>query len=265
MHKNKEPYLSLYKILGFYPDDLSIYKLAFVHKSSIHKMNYEEGYNNERLEFLGDAILEAAVTDYLYKNCEGKREGFLSEVRSKIVQRTALDRVAAEFGIEKLMIYSKRQSRGRKHIFGNALEALIGAVYLDQGYDVCYRFITNEILHKHIDLQKLAREGMNPKTRLFELGRKHGILFEFELLDYSGNVRGSSFFYSVVVSCGKQIGGGSGGTKKESEVNAARNVLEKIQKDKTFLDEIIEWSKQMGYNYDDPTFETPYEPSDDPE
>lgn len=265
MHKDKEPYLSLYKILGFYPDDISLYKQALVHKSTSFGMNYKKGDDNERLEFLGDAVLEAVVTAFLYEACEGRREGFLSEVRSKIVQRATLDRVAKEFGIEKMLIYSKRRCRGEKHMFGNALEALIGAVYLDQGYDVCDKFVRNKIIDKHVDLKKFTRERINQKAYLLELGRKHGIVFEFELLDCSSDVRGNSFFYSVVVSCGKQIGGGSGDTKKESERKAALNVLEKMQKDDTLLDRIIEMNKPADSNADDYASQTSYEPPYNPE
>ena len=121
------------EMLGFYPRNIDIYQQALLHKSSSVK---EKGHllNNERLEFLGDAILDAIVADIVYKKFEGKREGFLTNTRSKIVQRETLNRVAVEIGLDKLIKYTTRQSSHNSYMCGNAFEALIGAIYLDRGY-----------------------------------------------------------------------------------------------------------------------------------
>ena len=124
----------------FYPRNIDIYQQALLHKSSSVK---EKGHllNNERLEFLGDAILDAIVADIVYKKFEGKREGFLTNTRSKIVQRETLNRVAVEIGLDKLIKYTTRQSSHNSYMCGNAFEALIGAIYLDRGYRADYREI----------------------------------------------------------------------------------------------------------------------------
>lgn len=263
MHRHEEPYSSLHEVLGFYPDNIELYRQALIHKSLTM---YRRGGNNERMEFLGDAVLSAVVTDFLYENCEGKPEGFLSEMRSKIVQRETLDRVAAELDIGRLMFYSKRSNKNGKHIFGNALEALIGAVYLDQGYGVCYDFVKREILHKHINLHELEREKTNHKSKLLEWGQKNKIEFRFEVVVCRNNIkRGGAFFRSVVVLGGEQIGDGTGVTKKESEQKAAMNVLGKIHSNKTFRGHIIELGKQTESNAGDLADETSCEPPCNPE
>ena len=140
--KDKEPYLCFYRMLGFYPRNIEIYQQALLHKSSSVK---EKGrlLNNERLEFLGDAILDAVVADIVYKKFEGKREGFLTNTRSKIVQRETLNQVAVQIGLDKLIKFTTRQSSHNSYMSGNAFEALVGAIYLDRGYDaVSYTHLT---------------------------------------------------------------------------------------------------------------------------
>ena len=129
--KDKESYFRFYKMLGFYPRNISIYEQALLHKSSSIKSEQGRLLNNERLEFLGDAILDAVVADIVYKKFEGKREGFLTNTRSKIVQRETLNRLAIEIGLDKLIKYSARQSSHNSYMCGNAFEALVGAIYLD--------------------------------------------------------------------------------------------------------------------------------------
>ena len=151
---NKEPYSSLYKILGFYPDNIHLYEQAFLHKSSSVESGDGRWLNNERLEFLGDAVLDAVVADIVYKHFQNKREGFLTNTRSKIVQRETMNRVAVELGLDKMVVYSAKLSSHNNHMYGNALEALIGAIYLDQGYEVCYNFIQNVLIKKHVNQAK---------------------------------------------------------------------------------------------------------------
>ena len=133
--KDKELYLSLYNVIGFYPHDISHYKLALMHKSVMHRNKKGKPLNNERLEFLGDAILDATVGDIVYRHFPGKREGFLTNTRSKLVQRETLNRLANEMGINRLIMSSGRSSSHNSYMGGNAFEALVGAIYLDRGYD----------------------------------------------------------------------------------------------------------------------------------
>ena len=170
---NKEPYSSLYKILGFYPDNIHLYEQAFHHKSSSIESSDGRWLNNERLEFLGDAILDAVVADIVFNHFQNKREGFLTNTRSKIVQRDTLNRVAVELGLEKMVVYSAKVNSHNNYMYGNALEALIGAIYLDQGYEVCYNFIQNVLIKKYVNLETIARKEVNFKSSLIEWSQKN--------------------------------------------------------------------------------------------
>ena len=159
--KDKELYLSLYNVIGFYPHDISHYKLALMHKSVMHRNKKGKPLNNERLEFLGDAILDATVGDIVYRHFPGKREGFLTNTRSKLVQRETLNRLANEMGINRLIMSSGRSSSHNSYMGGNAFEALVGAIYLDRGYDACMRFIERRILGKMINIDRVAYKAVS--------------------------------------------------------------------------------------------------------
>ena len=131
--KDKELYLKLYKILGYLPHDISLYKLALMHKSVARRNVKGRPVNNERLEFLGDAVLDAAVGHIVYEHFPGKREGFLTNTRSKLVQRETLGKLASEMGITDLILSSGRSASHNSYMGGNAFEALVGALYLDHG------------------------------------------------------------------------------------------------------------------------------------
>ena len=131
-HKDRESYFCFYKILGFFPRNIRFYEQALLHKSTSIRSEKGRPLNNERLEFLGDAILDAIVGDIVYKHFEGRREGFLTNTRSKIVQRETLNKLAVEIGLDKLVKYSTRSSSHNSYMYGNAFEAFIGAIYLDQ-------------------------------------------------------------------------------------------------------------------------------------
>ena len=137
--KEKELYSSLYEIIGFYPRNISYYKQALLHKSMAKRNEKGKPMNNERLEFLGDAVLDAVVGDIVYRHFEGKREGFLTNTRSKIVQRETLGRLAQEMGIINLIKSNGHSSSHNSYMGGNAFEALVGAIYLDRGYGACMR------------------------------------------------------------------------------------------------------------------------------
>ena len=150
--KEKELFSSLYAIMGFYPRHIEYYKLALMHKSVARRNAKGKPLNNERLEFLGDAILDAVVGDIVYRHFEGKREGFLTNTRSKLVQRDTLNRLAQEMGIDRLVLTSTRSCSHNSYMGGNAFEALVGAIYLDRGYDSCMRFMQRRILSQLIML-----------------------------------------------------------------------------------------------------------------
>ena len=170
--KDKELYLSLRNIIGFVPRDISHYKMALMHKSVMHRNKKGKPVNNERLEFLGDAILDAAVGDIVYHHFPGKREGFLTNTRSKLVSRETLNRLAVEMGINKLILSSGHSMSHNSYMGGNAFEALVGAIYLDCGYDACMRFLNKRILSQMINIDKVAYKEVNFKSKLIEWSQK---------------------------------------------------------------------------------------------
>jgi ribonuclease-3 len=237
--KDKAPYFALYKILGFYPRKISYYQEALLHKSSSVRTEKGRALNNERLEFLGDAILDAVVADIVYKHFGGKREGFLTNTRSKVVQRETLNHVAVEIGLDKLITYSTRSTSHNSYMCGNAFEALIGAIYLDRGYDYCMYFMEERILGHYINLDKMAYKEMNFKSKLMEWSQKNRIEMEFRLVDQTKDV-GSPVFQSEVIIEQLIAGSGTGYSKKESQQLAAKQALHRLRKDHTFEADINE-------------------------
>jgi ribonuclease-3 len=229
--KNKEPYLSLFNILGFYPNNIKLYEQAFVHRSVSHS-TFGENSNNERLEFLGDAILDAIVADIVFTHFPNKREGFLTNTRSKIVQRDSLNHIALELGIDKKVSSLPYAADHNKYLYGNALEALIGAIYLDQGYARCLQFVQERIIDKYISLNKLAGQEVNFKSRLLEWGQKSRLHIEFDLIETFIDEYGKPVFQTSVSLEGAHLSTGVGNTKKESQQMAAKTAFKKINKDK---------------------------------
>ena len=178
--KEKELYSSLYDIIGFYPHDISYYKLALMHKSVMRRNAKGKPVNNERLEFLGDAILDAIVGDIVYQHFPGKREGFLTNTRSKLVQRDTLNKLAQEMGINQLILSSGHTSSHNSYMGGNAFEALVGAIYLDQGYNACMRFMNKRILAQMINIDKVAYKEVNFKSKLIEWSQKNKVRLSYE-------------------------------------------------------------------------------------
>ena len=236
--KDKESYLCFYKILGFYPRNIEVYQQALLHKSSSVKAKGRL-LNNERLEFLGDAILDAVVADIVYKRFEGKREGFLTNTRSKIVQRETLNQIAVQIGLDKLIKYTTRQSSHNSYMCGNAFEALVGAIYLDRGYETCKFFMEERIIRPYLNLDKLSRKEVNFKSKLIEWGQKNRFLIEFNLLEQSVDEQQNPVFETQVMVENIPAGQGRGYSKKESQQEAAHETLNKIKNDPQFIDTIF--------------------------
>ncbi len=237
--KDKESYLRFYPILGFYPNDIRIYEEALLHKSSSIKSEKGRLLNNERLEFLGDAVLDTVVADILYQRYEGKREGFLTNTRSKIVSRETLNRVAEQIGLLQLIKFNTRQSAHNSYMGGNAFEALIGAIYLDKGYDVCKHFIEHRIIGKYIDIEKISRKEVNFKSKLIEWSQKNRMEISFELLEQTFDEFNSPIFESEILIEGIHAGKGKGYSKKESQQIASRHSLDMIKKDSDFMERVF--------------------------
>ncbi|MDE6348387.1 MAG: ribonuclease III [Bacteroides sp.] len=237
-HKDRESYFCFYRILGFFPRDIKVYQQALLHKSTSLRSEKGRPINNERLEFLGDAILDAIVGDIVYRYFEGRREGFLTNTRSKIVQRETLNKLAVEIGLDKLVKYSSRSSSHNSYMYGNAFEAFIGAIYLDQGYNRCKQFMEEKILKNYIDLDKMSRKEVNFKSKLIEWSQKHKMEVSFELIEQLLDKDYNPMFHTEVRIEGISAGTGTGYSKKESQQNAAQMALKKIKSDSTFMEEI---------------------------
>ena len=229
--KNKEPYLSLYHILGFIPNDIKLYERAFIHRS-VSPTSFGENSNNERLEFLGDAVLDVIIADIVFHHFPNKREGFLTNTRSKIVKRESLNHIALELGLDKKVSSLPYAAVHNKYLFGNALEALIGAVYLDQGYEGCHQFVKERIIDRYVSLNKLAGQEVNFKSRLLEWGQKSKLQIEFNLIETYEDEDGKPVFQTNVTLEGTLLGTGIGNTKKESQQMAAKAAFKKINKDR---------------------------------
>lgn len=245
-HKDRESYFCFYKILGFFPRNIRFYEQALLHKSTSIRSEKGRPLNNERLEFLGDAILDAIVGDIVYKHFEGRREGFLTNTRSKIVQRETLNKLAVEIGLDKLVKYSTRSSSHNSYMYGNAFEAFIGAIYLDQGYERCKQFMEKKILKNYIDLDKMSRKEVNFKSKFIEWSKKTKMEVSFELIEQFLDQDYNPMFHTEVRIEGLSAGTGTGYSKKESQQNAAQMALKKIKSDEAFK-EAIETAKIQNH------------------
>lgn len=245
-HKDRESYFCFYKILGFFPRNIRFYEQALLHKSTSIRSEKGRPLNNERLEFLGDAILDAIVGDIVYKHFEGRREGFLTNTRSKIVQRETLNKLAVEIGLDKLVKYSTRSSSHNSYMYGNAFEAFIGAIYLDQGYERCKQFMEKKILKNYIVLDKMSRKEVNFKSKLIEWSQKTKMEVSFELIEQFLDQDYNPMFHTEVRIESLSAGTGTGYSKKESQQNAAQMALKKIKSDEAFK-EAIETAKIQNH------------------
>lgn len=237
--KEKELYSSLYGIIGFYPHNISYYKQALMHKSIARRNAKGRPVNNERLEFLGDAILDAIVGDIVYRHFEGKREGFLTNTRSKIVQRETLNRLAHEIGISQLIMSNGHTSSHNSYMEGNAFEALVGAIYLDRGYEACMRFMQQKILTQMINLDRVAYKEVNFKSKLIEWCQKNKVKLDFILLEQKRDENNSPMFTYKVVIEGIDSGEGKGYSKKESQQLASKLALQSLRRKPQFIDAVF--------------------------
>ena len=243
--RGKEPYVSFSKILGFYPFNITLYDQALLHKSSSIKLKDGRWINNERLEFLGDAILDAIVADIVFKEFEYKKEGFLTNMRSKIVQRETLNKLALEIGLDKLIKTSTRSTTPNTHMYGNALEALIGAIYLDQGYRIAKSFVLERLIRQHLNIETVAEQEANYKSRLIEWSQKQKISVSFDLIDSFVDSNNTPIFKTAVVILGEQAGVGTGYSKKESQQKAAKEAFNKLQRNTNFRNHIFELHEEQ--------------------
>jgi ribonuclease-3 len=255
--KEKELFSALYNIFGFYPRNIELYKTALLHKSSSRRNEKGRPMNNERLEFLGDAILDAVVGDIVYQHFPGKREGFLTNTRSKLVQRETLGKLAKEMGIDQLIKSSGHTSSHNSYMGGNAFEALVGAIYLDRGYDACMQFMQKRILNQLINIDRVAYREVNFKSKLLEWSQKNRVKMEFQLVSQQ-NDKGNSpvFCYKVML---ENVEGctGTGYSKKESQQLASKLTLEQLRKQPQFIDAVFAAKSERTKMEEEPVLGVP--------
>ena len=255
--KEKELFSSLYGILGFYPRNIEYYKQALMHKSIRKRNDKGKPLNNERLEFLGDAILDAAVGYIVYRHYEGKREGFLTNTRSKLVSRDTLGKLANEMGLGQLLVSSGHSTSHNSYVEGNAFEALVGAIYLDRGYDACLDFFENRILGKYINLDKVAFKEVNFKSKLLEWSQKNRVRMEFRMLTQQKDNNGSPVFSFQVMLEGVEGEKGTGYSKKEAQQMASRETLQRLKREPQFVDAIFSAKTERTKMEEEPAMAVP--------
>ena len=225
----KEFYLFLKNLIGFYPQNLKLYDLAFVHKSASVIDSRGNFTNNERLEYLGDAVLSAVIADFLYNRFPQEDEGFLTKTRSKLVNRSFLTKLTYDMGLNVYIDSNTTKNIDNSHIYGDALEALIGAIYLDKDYSAAKYFITKRILSKFVNLAEIEQNDLNFKSRLIEWSQKNKKELEFDTTEEVNERTKQPKFTAVVKIDNVEVGTGTGASKKEAHQNAARQSLEKLE------------------------------------
>jgi ribonuclease-3 len=217
----KKFYSFIYSVTGIVPFNLSLYRQALTHKSTVNKPYRCLSAYNERLEFLGDALLSAIVADVLYAKFPSRDEGFLTKMRSRIVSRSRLNDVALKLELHRFVKAQTHKPLDQTHILGDSLEALIGAVYLDRGYQHCCRFVIRKIINPFIDLEDISKNDINYKSKLIEWGHKQHIAVEFITDQKERDDQQGIVFVASIVASDLEIGRGEGLSKKEAQQNAS--------------------------------------------
>lgn len=221
------------KILGISPGNIGVYEMALIHRSASIKLPDGSRANNERLEFLGDAILNSILSDFLFRNYQNASEGFMTKMRSKIVNRELINQLAVSIGLDKILVSNIPASSTTKKLYGNALEAFIGALFIDKGYVKTRKIFIENILKKHVDFQKLLTTNNDFKSLVFEWTQKRKLNLSFvnnEDYDFKSK---KSVFTSTLLIEKTEYGKGLGTSKKEAEQEASCQAWNKINKNLT--------------------------------
>jgi ribonuclease-3 len=244
---NRHYYRIISDILGIYPNNIELYKLALIHRSASLVLPDGRTMNNERLEFLGDAVLEAIISDYLFLSFSDEDEGFLTKMRSKIVSRATLNDLCIKIGLAEHIV-SHSGGFTQKHLYGDALEAIIGALYLDKGYDCASRVMIGRILGRNLDIDTVTDTETDHKSRLIEWCQKskHTIRFHTEMTEDSSYQK--PVFRSVAFIDDMEMGYGIGSSKKEAEQHAAFSVSQ-VMSDKAGDDILDKLDRAVERNH----------------
>lgn len=212
--------MAIRTIAGFTPSNIELYRLATLHSSKAKEVDgFKE--SNERLEYLGDAILGAAVADYLFKKYPFKDEGFLTEVRSRIVNRDTLNQLARKLGIPAIVQSDKKNTQLQQVILGNTLEAIVGAIYLDKGYVRCKKFVIDKLIRPYLNIDEVVNSNTNFKSKIIEWSQRTNSNIRFDVKSTKKGNSGKEFIAQIFI--GEQpYGQGFGYTKKKAEQDAAQ-------------------------------------------
>ncbi|MEM1408013.1 MAG: ribonuclease III [Bacteroidota bacterium] len=227
--RDKRLITAIETIVGSKPNNLSIYRLATKHSSIAHTNSRGIRESNERLEYLGDAILGAAVADFLFRKFPYKEEGFLTEIRSRIVNRESLNNLGRKLGLEAIVEYdqSNKGKLSHKSLYGDTLEAFVGAVYLDKGYLFCKRFIWKKLIIPFFNLEEIVQSNHNYKSMVIEWGQKENKEIKFDIVDVKNQKQFKEFTAMVYID-GEPFGSGQGFNKKKAEQDAAHKTCEML-------------------------------------
>lgn len=218
--RDKKLSVAVKNITGYAPGNLELYRLATLHSSKAPEFNGIK-QSNERLEYLGDAILGAAVAEYLFKKYPFKDEGFLTEIRSRIVNRESLNHLALKIGLHDIIEYDAKNPQLQRFIMGNTLEALVGAFYLDKGYVKTRKFVVDKLIHPYFNLETIISSDTNFKSKLIEWCQRQGKSVRFEMLEMKRNKSQKEFTAQVMMD--EQLyEKGYGASKKKAEQDAAQ-------------------------------------------
>jgi ribonuclease-3 len=218
---------SIRNIFGYYPGNIFLYQLAFRHKSASKEFVNGLKISNERLEYLGDAVLSSIVADYLFKKFPYKGEGFLTEMRSKIVSRTQLNKLSKKLGLDTMVQSEAFCNSHSKSLYGDAFEAFVGALYLDKGYRYTRKVILKKVIDVHFDIERLENEETNHKSQLIEWSQREKIPVDFQVIEEVGNGYGKQ--YVVELTIGEQkYGNGRDYSIKGAEQQASGKALERL-------------------------------------
>jgi ribonuclease-3 len=230
--RDKQLYQAIKNIFGFYPRNIFLYRLAFLHKSAGEESLRGTKINNERLEFLGDAILDAITADYLFKTFPTKDEGFLTEMRSKIVNRVQLNKLSQKLGLEKLIRLDSSSNNIYRSCQGDAFEALVGAMYLDQGYSFTRHILLEKIIKHYFDINDLVNQESNFKSRMIEWAQKEKKQLIFSVVEETGSGYKKQYIIEILVD-NIPLSRGQDYSIKGAEQNAAEKAWNKINSEIT--------------------------------
>jgi ribonuclease-3 len=218
----------LRKILGFRPGNLRLYEIAFIHRSASYTLPGGKRINNERLEYLGDAILDAILSDFLFEKFPDASEGFMTKIRSRIVNREVLNQLAVSMGIDNILVSNVNSAHPTRNLYGDAFEALIGSVFLDKGFRKTKKLFISKVLGKYLDMEKIARTDTDYKSLVFEWVQKNkaNLIFTYNE-EYDFDTR-KSYFSSILYINKAEYGKGVGASKKEAEQEASSQAWKRI-------------------------------------